>query len=131
MKASILEEQTDHLLGGSLMQEDKDHLDALAESLADKEPSDFLKMDEGYINDYIVWLSSKYDKKTIQKRMAIHESQSEKLRSNPKANDAKIDKQDVLYELCEASIGVLDGKPIGKMVKKVKSFIKERLSFKE
>jgi hypothetical protein len=90
MKVSILEEQADHLLGSSLMQEDKDHLDALAESLTDKEPSDFLKMD-----------------------------------------DAKIDKQDVLYELCEASIGVLDGKPIGKMVKKVKSFIKERLSFEE
>lgn len=135
MKASILEEQTDHLLGGSLMEEDTnadtDHLDALAEKLADKEPSDFLKMDDGYINDYIVWMSSKYDKTAIQKRMAVHESQSEKLRSNAKANDAKIDKQDVLYELCDASIGVLDGKSVEKMVKKVKAFIKERSSFKD
>lgn len=139
---NLLEEQTAYLLGDDeprVIQEEHDN-DVVVDGVSpvsDKEydivsdePDDFLKIDDRYIELYLRWLVTNYEVKTIKSRMAIHDKQSEILR-NRNGSDQAIDKQDVLSALCEFGLMLAKGKKLPAMVKKVRSFIDERKSFKD
>jgi hypothetical protein len=141
---NMLEECSHYLGDDSVLEEAKITIDGI-EPLDEKEaevvnarPKDIQDVDNKYIELYLRWLVTNFDKAAIDKRMDIHDGQSETLRRkkseaqarNTKFDERPIDIQDLFSSMCEAAQLIIKGKPLEAGVKKVRSFISSRKSFK-
>lgn len=106
-------DQFDYLLG-EVLEEEKITVGGV-EPITEKEyrivaekPDDFRDINEKYIELYIRWLLTNYNKAEIKKRKSVHDKQMDILLGN---NDQlKGQMQRILGSMCHVAITVLDGK---------------------